>query len=277
MFHTEKMKPKDFSFAVQLANTMDWNVAASDFEFMTKLEPHGCFVLFHAEEPIGIATCVSYGKTGWFGNLIVKEKHRKEGAGTCLVKHAVEYLKRKGVETIGLYAYSHLVGFYEKIGFKPHDDFAVLNGKPLASKPHKGFRELSKNDIATLIDFDRRCFGWDRKKLLAPILIEKGNLCYFSVEKGEVEGFIAAKVYEKMAEIGPLACYDEDVAVDLVRTMLSRLGSLEVYVYAPENGKAFPVILLNAGLRANFLVTRMFLGPVAAQSCIYFPESLERG
>ncbi len=67
--------------------------------------------------------------------------------------------------------------------------FAVLNGKPLASKPHKGFRELSKNDIATLIDFDKRCFGWDRKKLLEPILIEKGNLCYFSVEKDETFNF----------------------------------------------------------------------------------------
>ena len=71
MFRAGKMRAEDFPFAVQLANTMDWNMAESDFEFMTKLEPDGCFLAFQAEEPVGIATCVSYGKTGWFGNLSV--------------------------------------------------------------------------------------------------------------------------------------------------------------------------------------------------------------
>jgi len=277
MFRTEKMTPKDFPFAVQLANTMDWNMAESDFEFMTKLEPDGCFVLFQAEEPLGIATCISYGKMGWFGNLAVEEEHRKEGAGTTLVKHAIEYLIGKGVEIVGLYAYRHLVRFYEKIGFKPYDDFVVLNGRPLLSKPQKTLREASKKDIQSLIDFDRRCLGWDRKQLLESILLEKGNVCYFSIEKGEIKGFIAAKVYEKMAEIGPLVCRDEDFAVELAKTMLCRLRSLDVYVYAPEKGKAFPNTLLDAGVKADFLVTRMFLGPVVAQSCVYLPESLERG
>jgi ribosomal protein S18 acetylase RimI-like enzyme len=277
MLHAEKMRIEDFSFAVQLANTMDWNMAESDFEFMTKLEPDGCFVLFQAEEPIGIATCVSYGKTGWFGNLAIKEEHRKKGAGTTLVKHAIEYLRRKRVETVGLYAYSHLVGFYEKIGFKPHDDFLVLNGKQSSSKPQKALKAAGKKDIAALIDFDKRCFGWDRKRLLESLLLEKGNLCFFSSEKGEIEGFIAAKAYENMAEMGPLVCNRETVAVDLVKTMLSRLERLDIYVYAPEKGKALIGTFLDAGLKENFLVKRMFLGPVAAQSCAYLPESLERG
>jgi GNAT superfamily N-acetyltransferase len=126
MFHVEKMKVDDFPFAVQLANTMDWNMALEDFEFMAKLEPKGCFVLFQGSERVGIATSVSFGKVGWFGNLIVKEDHRKKGAGAFLVKHAVDYLKGTGVETIGLYAYLHLIGFYENFGFKPDVDFLVF-------------------------------------------------------------------------------------------------------------------------------------------------------
>ncbi len=120
MFCVEKMKSSDFPFAVQLANTMDWNMAESDFEVAIKLEPDGCFVLFNAHEPVGIATCISYGKKGWFGNLAVAEEHRKEGAGSFLVKLAVDYLKSKGAETVGLYAYPNLTGFYKKLGF--HDD-----------------------------------------------------------------------------------------------------------------------------------------------------------
>jgi ribosomal protein S18 acetylase RimI-like enzyme len=231
MFRIEKMRREHFSFAVQLANMMDWNMAESDFELMTKLEPDGCFVLFQAEDSLGVATCVSYGKTGWFGNLAVKEEHRKEGAGTILVKHGIEYLRKKGVETVGLYAYSHLIGFYEKTGFTPHDDFVVLKGKPSLSKPQGALREASKKDVAALIDFDRRCFGWERKKLLEPILLERGNLCYHSSENDEIQGFIAAKVYENMAEMGPLLCRRDDVAVDLVKTMLYRLRRLDVFMY----------------------------------------------
>ena len=104
------MRPEDFAFAVELANTMDWNMATEDFEFMTQLEPEGCLVLFDGLKPVGIATCIVYGKVGWFGNLIVEEEYRHKGAGSFLVKYAVEYLLGKGVETIGLYAvsYTHL-------------------------------------------------------------------------------------------------------------------------------------------------------------------------
>jgi ribosomal protein S18 acetylase RimI-like enzyme len=279
MFRAGKMRAEDFPFAVQLANTMDWNMAESDFEFMTKLEPDGCFLAFQTEEPIGIATCVSYRKTGWFGNLSVKEEHRRKGAGTFLVKHAVEYLRTKGVETVGLYAYSHLVGFYEKVGFKPHDDFVVLNGEPLLCKQHGASREADEKDVPALIEFDRRCFGGDRTKLLKPILLEKGNLCYLSVQNGEIAGFAAAKVYEAMAEIGPLVCHQKrlDVAGELLRTVLCRLRNLDVYVCVPAKAKAILATLLNVGLKENFRVTRMFLGPVNAQNCIYLPESLERG
>jgi hypothetical protein len=32
MFYVKKVKVDDFSFAVQLANTMNWNMAVEDFE-----------------------------------------------------------------------------------------------------------------------------------------------------------------------------------------------------------------------------------------------------
>ena len=117
MFQIKLMHPEDFDFAIELANTMDWNMAIEDFQFMTSLEPDGCFVLFDDSKPIGIATSNSYGKVGWFGNLIVKEEYRGKGAGSQLVKHAIDYLHGKGVETIGLYAYPNLVEFYSQLGF----------------------------------------------------------------------------------------------------------------------------------------------------------------
>ena len=279
MFHAEKMRPEDFPFAVQLANTIDWNMAEEDFEFMLKLEPHGCFVLFDAEEPVGIATCISYGKTGWFGNLALKEEHRRKGAGTFLVKHAVDYLRNSGVETVGLYAYQHLIGFYENIGFKPYDEFAVLSGKTVPSQAEDAVNDANEDDIPELIEFASRCLGDDRQKLLKPVLVVKGNICFFSADNGEISGFVAAKVYEEMAEIGPLLCKRdrEDVAVALLKNTLRRLSDVEVFVCVPAKEKILLEASEAAGLEEKFRVTRMFLGSVAAQNCVYLPESLERG
>jgi ribosomal protein S18 acetylase RimI-like enzyme len=279
MFRAEKMGIEDFSFAVQLANTMDWDIAESDLQLMKKLEPDGCFVLWRAQERVGIATCISYGKIGWFGNLVVKEEYRNEGAGTFLVKNAVKSLRNRGVETVGLYAYQHLVGFYERVGFKPQDEFVVLNGKTVAYRQFDMLKVANEKDIPMLVEFDQRCFGWNRDRLLKSILREKGNLCFFSVQNGEISGFVGAKVYDDMAEIGPLVCRQDsrDVAVESLKSILSRLRNLDIYVCVPVKENALLETLQTAGLKEKFRLTRMFLGPVAAQSCIYMPESLERG
>jgi GNAT superfamily N-acetyltransferase len=279
MFRVEKMKVEDFSFAVQLANTMDWNMALEDFEFTVKLEPQGCFVLFHGPERVGIATSVSFGKVGWFGNLVVKEGYRRKGAGAFLVKHAVDYLKSTGVETVGLYAYPHLIEFYKNFGFKPDVDFLVFKGKSVSSVTEGMLRKVKKQDIPELMGFDRQCFGAHRKKLLKPILLNTGNLCYTSVDRHEIIGYCAAKVYEETAEVGPLICRQNhvDTAVALLETILGKLRNLDVFTCVPTEETALLGTLFKAGLRENFRVTRMFLGPAVAKNCTYIAESLERG
>ncbi len=131
MFTVKPMVKGDFGFATELANTMDWNMADEDFQFMLNLEPAGCFVAFDGRERVGIATNISFGKVGWFGNLIVKEEYRTKGVGSLLVKHSISYLQAKGAQTIGLYAYPNLVGFYGKLGFKADEEFSVLQAESL--------------------------------------------------------------------------------------------------------------------------------------------------
>jgi GNAT superfamily N-acetyltransferase len=273
------MRREDFPFAVSLANTMDWNMAESDFDFTMGLEPDGCFVLWQGQERVGIATCISYGKIGWFGNLAVKEEHRRKGAGTFLVKHAVDYLRSKGVENVGLYAYQHLVGFYARVGFQPLDQFVVFNGQENITKQQAQLKEARKRDIPALVELDKRCLGWERQRLIDSILREKRNLCHLHARRGSIVGFVMAKVYDEMAEIGPLVCRGDDagVAVNMLTTMLNRLRGLDVYVCVPAKEKSLVQTLLSAGLKERFRLTRMFLGVVAAQSCVYVPESIERG
>ena len=280
MFHVKKMEVDDFPFAVQLANTMNWNMTPQDFEFMTKLEPNGCFVLLHDHERSGIATSISYGKAGWFGNLVVKEKVRREGAGNLLTKHSVDYLKNKGVETIGLYAYPHLVKFYESFGFESDIEFLVLKGNadvPFVAQ--EGVKAAKRQDIPEIIGFDNRCYGADRQKLLDAILLNTGNLCYLSTENDEVTGYIVAKVYGGVSEVGPLICRvnHEEEALLLLKTVLSRLSCLEIFMCIPEKETMLLKMMYDSGFQEDFRVVSMFLGPAVAKNCIYAAESLERG
>jgi len=278
MFHVAKMGIEDLPFAVQLANTMNWNMTAADFEFMMKLEPKGCFVLFRNQERLGICTSISFGRVGWIGNLIVKGGYRREGAGSLLVKHAINYLKNEGAETIGLYAYPHLIGFYENFGFKPDIDFLVLQGKPVFPLTEGATRKAKKQDVPEIIDFDSQCFGANRKKLLEPILLDAGNLCYIATENEEIVGYVAAKVYGTMAEVGPLMCHANHVeAVALLNPLLNRLNGLVVSMCVPKKESALLNVLCKAGFREDFRVMRMFLGTAVAKNCIYIAESLERG
>jgi predicted GNAT family acetyltransferase len=279
MFHVEKMRVDDFPFAVQLANTMNWNMTTEDFEFMIKIEPLGCFVQFNNQERVGIATSVSFGKVGWFGNFIVKEKYRGEGAGSILIKHAIGYLNSKGAEIIGLYAYPHLVEVYKSFGFEPDTEFLVMQGK-VAFPVTQGLQKApNKRDVIEVIDLDRRCFGADRMKLLEPILLNKRNLCYVSTENREITGYVVAKVYGEMAEIGPLICKKNlaKASVLLLKTVLNKLDGLNVFIYIPKKEKKLLNILQKAGLKEDFQVVRMFMGPAVAKDCIYAAESLERG
>jgi GNAT superfamily N-acetyltransferase len=279
MFHVEKMKADDFPFAVELANTMNWNMIVEDFEFTMKLEPQGSFVLFHGSERLGICTSVSFGRVGWFGNLVVKGGYRKEGAGSLLVRHAIDYLKNKGIETIGLYAYPHLISFYESFGFEPDIDFLVLQGKVGLLPTEGAVRKAKQQDVPEVIDFDSQCFGANRKKLLEPILLDTGNLCYIAIEKDGIAGYVAAKVSGTMAEVGPLICHANHVeaAVVLLKTILSRLNGLAVSMCIPKKEAALLNMLSKAGFREDFGVVRMFLGSAVAKNCIYIAESLERG
>jgi predicted N-acetyltransferase YhbS len=281
MFHVKKMEPKDFAFAVDLANTMRWNMAVQDFEFNAELEPNGCFILLDDSEPAGLATCISYGKVGWFGNLVVAEKNRKQGAGTQLVTRAVNYLKSIGSTTIGLYAYPHLVDFYGTLGFVRDADFVVLKADAVSASLEAGgkVRAWTQKDASSIVDLDEDCFGASRKKLLERILRNQDNVGYVAVEESSLIGFVAAKVYEQAAEIGPLVCNRNhpDRAANLLKAALQDLRGLEAYMYLPDAETPLLEAAFKAGFREEFRLARMFFGPFASKNCIYLTESLERG
>lgn len=279
MFHVKKMSLEDLKFAVHITDQMNWNFVEEDFKFMIELEPEGCFVLFWDSERVGIATAVCFGKIGWFGNFVVDESHRNKGAGSTLIKHAVKYLESRNVETIGLYSYIDKIPFYEKLGFKYDSEFLILEGKGFPQPSKSNLMKAENENIKDIIDYDSSCFGASRKKLLQPILLNSANTCYLCIEKGQIIGYCVGKMYEDMAELGPLVCKKgrNDLAVELLWSNLNALGGFEVSMCVPRKEPAIISTLSENGFRERFRVARMFLGLPIAKDCIYVAESLERG
>lgn len=279
MFHVKNMAKEDFGFAVSITSEMGWNLASDDFEFMMELEPKGCFVLLCDSDRVGLATTISFGKLAWFGNLVVSENYRRKGAGSLLVKHSVDYLKNQGVETVCLYAYMDKISFYRRLRFEYDSDFTVLKGKGFPSQVKPNMRRAGEKDMEGIIDYDRSCFGVSRRKLLEPIILYPSNLCYLSSDNGQISGYAVAKVYDGMAELGPLVCPQErnDIAVELLKATLNSLKGLQVSLCVPKNESSVIDVLRKAGFSQSFNVARMYLGPPVAHSCTCFAESLERG
>jgi len=273
------MSAEDFAFAIHLTNTMNWTLTEDDFEFMIELEPDGCFVLLDGSERIGLATTISFGKVGWLGNVIVSENYRGRGVGSLLVKHSLKYLKNKKVETVGLYAYIDKIPFYRKHGFEYNSDIIYLKGKGSSSPVRSHLRKAEKDDIREIIDLDSFYFGTSRKKLLEPLLLNSANSCHVSIINGHVSGFAVTKVYEGMAEVGPLICPHgcDDIAIDLLKTAINGLKDCEIYMGIPEKESVIIDTLMRSRFSKAFHLAKMFFGEPINNDYIYAAESLERG
>ncbi|MBS7657409.1 GNAT family N-acetyltransferase [Candidatus Bathyarchaeota archaeon] len=279
MFHIENMTPKDFEFAVRLSNTMNWEATKEDFEFITNLEPNGCFVLYHDSERIGIATTISFGQVGWLGNVIIRENHRGKGGGSLIVRKAMDYLTNVGVKTIGLYSYIDRISFYTRLGFKFDSKFIVMKGDAFFEPVEFPFKPVSKDDWPAIECLDRKCFGGSRSKLLELILSDRSNICYVYTNDKKLLGYAVAKVSNETSEIGPMVCQREhtNAALNLISKLLGNLKRREVSLCLPEKETEIRNFLMQHGFREQLVLARMFYGAPIVNDFVYVAESLERG
>lgn len=280
MFRVGAMREEDFDFAVAITDSEGWFLKREDFEFSLELEPEGCFVLFRDSEKIGLVTNVSYGnKIAWLGNLIVDKNRRGEGGGRELVEASLSFMHGKGVETVALYAYQDVVSFYLKLGFEVDTEFSVMKGKVASSLNKDGVKRAEVSDLQGIVEFDEGCFGASRRKLLEPVIEDSDNVCHVCFEGDELLGYVVAKPYDGLAELGPLVLLRDrgDMVNSLVKAVANDLEEAEMFVVVPSKELSVILELIDMGFREDFKVKRMFHGPAKLDSCICFAESLERG
>ncbi len=279
MFYVKNMSSVDVGFAVRITDEVKWNLDEADFRFMMEIEPRGCFVLYYDSKRVGIATAVCFGRIGWLGNVIVDENHREKGGGSLLVNRAIKFLMDSGAEAVGLYAYVDTIAFYKRLEFGYDSEFVVLEGLGFSSEIESNISKVQRQHIQQIIDFDSYFLGMSRDKLLEHVLLDSSNTSHFCIEREEISGYAASKVFEETAELGPLVCKkgQNKIAADLVRANLNDLEGLKVTICLPKKETKLICMLSKEGFEEKFCVARMFYGSATTSDCIYVAESLERG
>ncbi len=224
---------KDIGFAVSLTEEEGWFYTARELEVMLRMDPEGSFI-FDDGEPLGFATCVTYGRTGVLGHLIVSKKGRGRNIGHSLVRAAVDYMSSRAVDSMLVLATQEAMRLYQRHGFETRDEITCMHSRldnDFNRSPSSICTPLVESDLNEVIEIDRSLFGDDRDRLIR-LLYDEAPQHAFKIERsGRIEGFVFARPDHVGYNLGPWVCLTEDAmdAEALFRTVLSSIGNGKIY------------------------------------------------
>ena len=219
-----------------------------ELQFLLQTFPQGCFVCREADRSVAFITSVSYGNSGWIGNLLVHPEFRKRGLGRGLMERAVAELLHIGVQTIWLTASAEGAGLYQKLGFAAIDQVKRWTGKGQLGEVLKPV----PFDMESVREFDRAGWG-DWRKSLLKVTCGRGRLY------GSWGGFLCCQQWEDGMQIGPWGCLLESPAGQLLDQALAGAGG-RVFLDIPAGNSAAATLLKNKGFAVKGSSLLMYLG-----------------
>ncbi len=239
----------DIAVFLQVAAAEGWISSEWELKFLLHNFPAGCFVFREGNDPVAFVTSIKYDKSGWIGNLIVKETLRGRGLGTALMKKALDALWSAGTETVWLTASVAGRPVYERLGFVEMDVINRWKGKG------GGCADLicgvSAEEARTL---DGICWGDSRAALVDAVRM-RGEML------GIRDGFIIIQDCGEFRQVGPWACTGKKIAPLLFDMALSFVGkSTELVVDTPGKNIEADALLASRDFKCIGRTCLMFTG-----------------
>jgi len=270
------------TWAIRLTDLEDWGYSRADFERLLALEPEGCFVARLRGKRVGITCSTSYGRLAFIGAVIVHPDARGEHVGEALMQAALDHLDRRGVETVRLNAYLHVVPFYERLGFRGEYENVRYRGKVVASGGGPTARVASREDLDAVAHFDSFYFGARRDALLDRLHTEFPDTFLVVRDEGGIRGYIVANAEDGAAEIGPWVANPSapEAAAELLHALVARLGPARVGLTAPAPNELAAHLAAGLRLEPSFRTLRMARGKDAHHGLpqgVFALAGLEKG
>ena len=211
--------PDDVPDLVELSRQAGWNQTAEDWLRLLELCPMGCFGIDTGGRVVASTTAICYGnELAWIGMVLTHTAHRGNGYAGRLMRHALDWLKRREIAWIKLDATGMGQPIYSKLGFENECELerwkrpAGAVTSHVAHIVHAAPREF-EYDLA----FDREAFGADRRPLIESLARQEAA----SIPG---EGYAMSRPGTVAAYFGPCAAPTVDAARALLEWFLSRHG-----------------------------------------------------
>lgn len=233
-----------------LAETEGWICDPWEFDFLRSSLPQGCFCLKINGQPSGFITSISYGRSGWIGNLIVAPDARGKGFGTLLMNRAINALEKAGTKTIWLTASAAGEAVYKKLGFAQIDTISRWRTTAEEGEAEKG----DPYRLSDLVASDASVWGEPRDALIA-VTSARGAV------KVSNAGFLVWQPCNGHRQIGPWVASSVKGACELLRKALrAEAKGMEVFLDAPDANSAIKYLLAEAGFMRTAQTSLMYRG-----------------
>lgn len=188
-----------------------------------------CFTLVHDSEIIGSIFSTNYGNQAWLGNIVVSGKvetgrspaepaeflYRNKGYAGKMIRHVMNILCEKGIQTFRLGSVPTAIGAYRKVGFQAESftsaqeaALPIFAGNDIPTlDQHLTIEAMTLDDLKSgVIRIDEMYFKSNRSRLFIELFqdsIRKSCLCL--KDRGRIVGYIMIRRRTLLKEEGGFA------------------------------------------------------------------------
>ena len=261
MIRYRLMTVNDIPAGLSLCRSAGWNQIETDWEIFLELSPGSCLVATDENEKvIGTVTTIRYqDHFSWIGMVIVDPARKKQGIGTELLRKAIKLLE--GEQTVKLDATPAGRYVYLKLNFA--DEYALsrlhMNAVSVDKLPPTTARKAEESDLLSLLSFDRKVFGADRKAILNRIWKSAPELGFLTENNKRITGYCFGRYGYNYTQIGPVISETADAATELVSAALKQSMGKPVIIDTIQDS-SWLQWLFSIGFEEQRRFTRMYLG-----------------
>lgn len=259
----KKLDKKGLNKLVDWAAVEGWNPGKYDFEVFWETDPDGFYGFFYKQDLIAGGAIISYNNEyGFMGLFIVHPNFRGLGIGEKLW-----YLRRNLLlerldegAIIGMDGVLAMQPFYEKGGFKIafRDERYECIGQEFSTS--HCLSTIESNDFLILMDYDLKCFGFNRVTFLKHWLDLPNSNSFKFMEGDKIKGYAIIREVQVGFKIGPLFADSVEIAEELYRACLNSAKSKPVYLDIPVINKGAVHLVEKYKAKYVFECARMYYG-----------------
>jgi len=218
----------DLDGCLELTKDRGWTTDRT--AWLTLLRSGRAFGFDDRGELSGSVVIVTYDRMAFVGMMLVRKRLEGRGLGRSLLEFALSETSDKPA---ALFATEFGRPLYEKLGFVARDMLCTHRGvwTCAASERRVTLRkpsELTKYEIARIVEVDAAAFGSNRASLFSELLDRSSWIA--TIVDGERLSYAIARESEGGVQVGPLIAVDDESAFALVASLVSVGNDCRIHV-----------------------------------------------